>query len=371
MFSCPRCKNRLVRTQTPDGLFFVCPNCRGRAVGLSVVRKLKRRGELKELWGRVSQGEGSRGVGCPICRKPMVDVPVPVESRQVRLDVCRSCQFIWFDPDELEQLPARPRQASEEERLPEKVREQMAMRDIELVARKERLDDLSTMAGGGELTPDEPWQWIPGVLGLPVECAGNPVGIFPWVTWGLAAVLVAVFGLTYQNLADVVQDFGMIPTEAWRVGLVTSFSAFFLHAGLLHLIGNVYFLVIFGDNVEEYLGRWRYVLLLVLATWAGGLAHAVAEPNSEIPCVGASGGISGVIVFYALKFPRARLGIMFCYFVIFRWLFMPAYVAMILWLLLQFMLAGLQIADATNVSALAHLGGAAVGVVFWLACREK
>ena len=61
MFSCPRCKNRLVRTQTPDGLFFVCPTCQGRAVGLSVVRKLKRRGELTELWRRVSQGKGSRG----------------------------------------------------------------------------------------------------------------------------------------------------------------------------------------------------------------------------------------------------------------------------------------------------------------------
>ena len=206
---------------------------------------------------------------------------------------------------------------------------------------------------------------------MPVECEGNPVGIFPWLTWGLAAVLVGVFALTYQNLANVIQDYGMIPATAWQVGLVTSFSAFLLHVGLLHLIGNVYFLVVFGDNVEEYLGRWRYVLLLVLATWAGGLAHAVADPRSEIPCVGASGGISGVIAFYALKFPRARLGIMFRYFFRFRWFFMPAYVAMILWLLLQFLLVGFQIAGTSNVSALAHLGGAAVGLVFWLACREK
>jgi len=371
MFSCPRCKNRLVRTQTPDGLFFVCPSCQGRAAGLSVVRKLKRRGELKELWGWVCRAEGNRGVGCPICRKPMVDVPLPIGARQVGLDVCRSCQFIWFDADEMEQLPARVRPTGEEEPLPEKVREQMAMLDIERLAQKERLDDLSTMAGGGELTPDEPWQWIPGVLGLPVECAGNSVGILPWLTWGLAAALVAVFGLTYDNLEQVVNAYGLIPATAWRVGFATSLTSFFLHAGLLHLIGNLYFLVVFGDNVEEYLGRWRYVLLILLATIAGDVAHVLSDPGSEIPCVGASGGISGIIAFYALKFPRARLGIMFRYFVIFRWFFIPAYMAMILWLLFQFLLAGLQIAGATNVSALAHLGGAAVGVVAWLACREK
>jgi membrane associated rhomboid family serine protease len=371
MFQCPRCKNRLVRTKTPDGFFFVCPNCQGRAVGLSIVRKLKHPVELKELWGRVSRGEGGRGVKCPICSKAMVDVPVPVESQQVRLDVCKSCQFIWFDPNELEQLPSRPPKVSGNEHLPEKVREQMAKRDLELDTQKQRLREISTLASGGETSPDETWQWIPGILGLPVECSGNSVGIFPWVTWGLAAVLVAVFAITCQNLGNAIQGFGMVPAQALKVGLLTSFTAFFLHAGLFHLLGNVYFLVVFGDNVEEYLGRWRYVLLLVIATWVGGLAHTLMDPRSSVACVGASGGISGIIAFYALKFPRARLGIMFRYFVIFRWIFMPAYVAMILWLLLQFLLAGMQISGATNVSALAHLGGAAVGVAAWVACREK
>ncbi len=371
MFSCPRCNRSLVRTQTPGGILFVCPDCQGRAVGLAVVRKLKRRGELKELWGRVIRGEGGRGVACPICRRPTLEVGVPVASQEVHLDVCKSCQFIWFDPKELEQLPTGPRQESDEERLPARVREQMAMADIELVAQKQRLDDLSTLATGGDLTPDEAWQWIPGILGLPVECAGNPVAIFPWITWGLAAVLVAVFALTVGNLEQAINTFGLIPAQAARVGFATSLSSFFLHVGVFHLIGNVYFLVIFGDNVEEYLGRWRYVLLLVLATLAGDAAHVLSDPGSEAPCVGASGGISGIIAFYALQFPRARLGIMFRYFLFFRWFFIPAYGAMILWLLLQFMVAALQIAEITNVSGLAHLGGAAVGVAAWLACRRS
>ncbi|MGM0487757.1 MAG: rhomboid family intramembrane serine protease [Planctomycetota bacterium] len=333
------------------------------------MRKLKRRGELKELWGRVVQGEGSPGVACPICRRTTLDVAVPVEAQQVRLDVCKSCQFIWFDPKELEQLPSPPREMNDDERLPEEVREQMAMRDIQLDAQRERFKDISTVSGGGELTPDEPWQWIPGVLGLPVECGGNPVRVFPWVTWGLAAVLIAVFALTYGNLDSVIEAYGLIPARVGRNGFSTSLTSFFIHAGLLHLIGNVYFLVVFGDNVEEYLGRLRYVLLLLFATIAGDVAHVLCDPASSTPCVGASGGISGVIMFYALRFPRARLGILFRYFFFFRWFFMPAFGAMILWLLLQFLIAGLQITGATSVSGLAHLGGAAVGILAWLAWR--
>lgn len=371
MFACPHCRNRLVRTKTSAGVCFVCPTCQGRAVGLAVLRKLKGRRELKELWQRVPRKEGSPGVGCPICRRSTLEVPAPVEAGHARLDVCRSCQFIWFDPQELEQLPARSVERNDEERLPAEVREKMARRDLQLDAQRERFRALSSLADGGEATPDEPWQWIPGVLGLPVECAGNPVSVLPWVTWGLAAVLIAVFALTYGNLDAVIEAYGLIPSQIGRNWFTTLLTSFFIHAGLLHLIGNVYFLVVFGDNVEEYLGRWRYILLLVCAAIAGDIAHVLSDPASSTPCVGASGGISGVIIFYALRFPRARLGIMFRYFFMFRWFFMPAFVAMILWLLLQFLIAGLQISGATSVSGLAHLGGAAVGVLTWLVWRQR
>ena len=81
-------------------------------------------------------------------------------------------------------------------------------------------------------------------------------------------------------------------------------TSFFIHGSLLHLVGNVYFLMVFGDNVENDIGRWRYAALLLAATLAGGFLHIALDVRPLIPCVGASGGIAGVLTYYALRFPR-------------------------------------------------------------------
>ena len=104
---------------------------------------------------------------------------------------------------------------------------------------------------------------------------------------------------------------------------------------------------------------------LCLATWL----HIIGNPHSTVPCVGASGGISGVITYYALRFPRARLGYMFWYWWHVRWVHVPAYVALLFWFALQFLLVAEQQLGVGNVAALAHLGGAAVGVGAWLLWR--
>ena len=300
---------------------------------------------------------------CPVCRRPMVEAPLPVDGGQVAVDVCASCQFLWFDAREFEQVPRQAREPSERESLPEKAREQIALMQIKSV--KERAE-----AKESDEAPDEVWKWIPAALGMPVEMDVPAVRCWPWLTWGIAALLALVFAATCSNLEQVVREFGLIPAELWRHGGITLLSNFFLHAGLMHLICNVYFLLIFGDNVEDDLGPWRFLLLLVTATLVGNLAHLLGEPHNTIPAIGASGGISGVIVYYAIRFPHARLGFMFRWWTFFRWCYLPAYAALILWLLLQFLLAAEQLAGVGEVSALAHLGGAAVGVGAWLLWRK-
>jgi membrane associated rhomboid family serine protease len=178
-------------------------------------------------------------------------------------------------------------------------------------------------------------------------------------------VLVSV--LSFSDLRSVVQNWGLIPAQLWRHGGLTLASSFFLHGGIWHLVGNVYFLLVFGDNVEDYLGRWRWLALLVAASLLGDTMHVLFEPRSTMPCVGASGGISGLIVFYALAFPRARLSFMWRYWLYFRWIGMPAWVALVLWLLLQSWGAYAQFMGFSHVSATAHLGGAGVGFLAWLA----
>src|SRR5205807_9788807 len=123
-------------------------------------------------------------------------------------------------------------------------------------------------------------------------------------------------------------------------------TSFFLHGGLMHLAGNLYFLVVFGSNVEDYLGGWRFLGLVLLATIAGDALHVLAQPDSIVACIGASGGISGLIAFYALKFPRTRLD----FLVRFGWVQIPAWGAFILWGAMQVFTAINQVSGFTHVA---------------------
>jgi membrane associated rhomboid family serine protease len=164
----------------------------------------------------------------------------------------------------------------------------------------------------------------------------------------------------------------LVPAEPFRMGGLTFATSLLLHAGLLHLFGNLYFLFVFGDNVEDTLGPLRFAILLVIASLAGDVAHILADPQSEVPLVGASGGISGVIAFYALRFPHARLGFLFRIgFHYFRWVNLPAWSAFLLWCGLQVYGAYEQILGFSIVSALAHLSGAGVGVAWWAVSRMR
>jgi membrane associated rhomboid family serine protease len=206
---------------------------------------------------------------------------------------------------------------------------------------------------------------------MPVEFDTMPMGRRPWVTWALALVIVAASVFAFTNLREIVQQFGLIPAEATRRGGLTFATSFFLHGGVIHLLGNIYFLLIFGDNVENFIGRIRYIILIMLADVIGNLAHIAADPHSHIPCIGASGGIAGIITFYALQFPRARLAFMFQWgYVYLRWIRLPAWGGLVLWVLFQLVGAWLQIRGMSDVSAFAHLGGVLAGVVAWVVWRQ-
>ena len=219
-----------------------------------------------------------------------------------------------------------------------------------------------------DATPDETWKWLPGVLGMPVELDAPGLSRPPLATWGLSALIALVSLLAFTNLDSAVQEFGFIPAQFWRYGGATLLTSFFLHGGILHLLDNLYFFLIFGDNVEDFLGYRRFGLLLLLSTVAGDLLHFLANPHAMVPCVGASGGIAGVLAFYALKFPRVRVG--FCFWARLAWFQMPAWAAFALWTMLQLLGVFEQLSGFSHVSALAHLGGVLAGVAAW-ACWRK
>jgi membrane associated rhomboid family serine protease len=334
-------------------------------VGVELLRRTFTPESINPLWLHAINGENIPGATCPSCQNPMTQVTLSDRSA-VRVDVCRLCHFVWFDAHEVDELvPRAPAPPTADAKVPQKIREMIAIEKIEQMRKDAEGSDFDSVA------PSEWWQVIAAYFGMPVEFDVIPLERKPWVTWGLTLVLVCVFVLTVTNLHDIVRQYGLIPAEAKRLGGLTFLTSFFLHGGVIHLLGNIYFLMVFGDNVEDFLGRVRYVLLIVLADVVGNLAHIAADPYSTIPCIGASGGIAGIITFYALQFPRARLALMFRWgFYWFRWIRIPAWFGLVLWLLFQFVGAWAQIRGMSHVSAFAHLGGVMAGVAAWFVWRR-
>ncbi|MFV0534504.1 MAG: rhomboid family intramembrane serine protease, partial [Cumulibacter sp.] len=176
---------------------------------------------------------------------------------------------------------------------------------------------------------------------------------------------------TWWGDPGAIAKWGFVPLDPLRHGGLTLLTSFFLHTGWLHLLGNAVFLLVFGDNVEDYLGHFRFLLLLLGASLAGDLVHMTWEARAALPVVGASAGISGVIAFYALQFPKARL----VYFVragfVMRWVRFSALSGFLFWCLLQGAEVWMQVNGHSYVSALAHLGGAVFGLFWWYSSRRQ
>jgi len=335
-----------------DGIFFLCDQCEGRALSFPQVRRIAGDRYVSKLVRQVNTTHSFGNRTCPFCNQWMLRFTTQ-QPPPLQLDACKPCGMLWFDRETFKAVPEGVIESVDGAQL--RACEAMGVHKVEQLKEK----DVS------ESPPDEAWKTIPAFVGLPVEAETAQLSRRPVVTWSLGVLCCLVSIITMFDLEPAVKAFGFVPAEAWRYGGLTWITAFFLHAGILHLVGNMYFLLVFGDDVEDYLGRWRYVLLVFGATVIGDVVHFLTDPASKIPCVGASGGISGVIVFYALKFPRNRLGFFFRIFLYMRWIQIPAWSALVIWLLMQSLVLMLQLGGLTNVGATAHLGGAAMGFLLW------
>lgn len=151
----------------------------------------------------------------------------------------------------------------------------------------------------------------------------------------------------------------------------------FLHGGWLHVIGNLLYLRVFGDNIEDRMGPIRFVVFYLVAGLAGTLAHYAVVPGSDVPMVGASGAIAGVLGAYLVVFPSARIVTLFPVFIFLTFIEVPAFVFLGLWAAQQYLYGILTLeeglAGAGGVAWFAHLGGFAVGIGagIWLRTRKK
>ncbi len=193
---------------------------------------------------------------------------------------------------------------------------------------------------------------------------------FPFVTIGIILVTAFAFflELTVSDPDGFIAQFALIPSHVNfgnLISLIPFITAIFLHGGFLHIISNLWFLWIFGDNVEAYLGRLQYIFLYFTAGIAGNFLQYILMPASDIPMLGASGAIAGVLGAYFILFPRHRVKTI----VPFGFLFVtevPAVVMLGYWFVLQIFsgVASLPAASGTGgVAFLAHIGGFIVGMI--------
>ncbi len=205
----------------------------------------------------------------------------------------------------------------------------------------------------------------------------NPSRRAPYVVFALLAINI----LVYLYDVAVVQPQGLLNwfyTEYAMVPIFISsgegyqglFTYMFLHAGFLHLAGNMLFLWIYGDNMEDEMGHLPFLAFYLASGLGAALAQYAAEPYSNVPMVGASGAIAGVMGGYLLMFPKARIDILFFLVIFFRIFPIPAWIVLGLWLGMQIVGGFSTPLDGGGVAYWAHLGGFIVGVlltlVLWL-----
>lgn len=190
----------------------------------------------------------------------------------------------------------------------------------------------------------------------------------PVVTLGLILVNLGVFAyeLTLDpfSLNHLFFQYGLVPAH---LSLPALFTSMFLHGGWLHLIGNMWFLWIFGDNVEDVMGHGRFLVFYLLCGVTAGLVHAVMTPNPRLPTVGASGAIAGVMGAYMAKFPGARIVTLVPVFFFLTTIEVPAVVILFYWFILQ-LFSGLgslvQASAQAGIAWFAHAGGFVAGIIY-------
>ena len=190
----------------------------------------------------------------------------------------------------------------------------------------------------------------------------------PYVTVALILANLLTFfyeiSLDEYSLNHFLAQWGTVPRN---FELIDIFASMFLHGGWLHVLGNVWFLWIFGDNVEDILGPLKFLLFYLLCGLAGGLAHVYFNPDSVVPAIGASGAISGVMGAYLISFPKARVHTLLFFFVFATTMEVPAIFMIGFWFLVQlFSGFGSLAASSTQhggTAWFAHIGGFVAGIL--------
>ena len=207
----------------------------------------------------------------------------------------------------------------------------------------------------------------------------NPTRTIPYVLYVIIAlnIIVYLYNGALRPEGNPLNDYVLIPkalTEGTRSGIdtpispwLTIFTSMFMHANILHIAGNMLYLWIFGNNIEDVLGHFKFLFFYLAAGTAAALAQVSLAPTSTVPMIGASGAIAGVLGAYLYLFPRARVITLIFILVFIQVVALPAEVVLGLWILLQvvnsLMMAASGVNSSGGVAYAAHVGGFVAGII--------
>ncbi len=347
--SCPKCRLPLQPLKSAGVTLDACVECKGlwfdggeveRVIGADTAGPFR-----EQLAGHTSRSTGAR---CPRGHRAMREVTLEVDEHKTIVSGCPQCGGVWLDRGDLVRIRPhlpQPTVASDE---------RIEGLELQVDEAQREADDRRIDAVEGEVKSGKR-HWIFQFLsGLPLEVY-SPVRNKPFATYTLIALNVLVFIAQVLSPNGLIDRFGLVPS-AFIHGVVpwTILTSMFMHGGLVHLLGNMYFLGVFGDNVEDRLGVAEYLVLYLLGGVVAALAHIASDPTSRIPLVGASGAISAVMGAYVYLFPQRRIYVMI-FFMLKR---IRAIWYLGIWLALQIFFASL---GGPGVAWWAHIGGFIIG----------
>ena len=334
---CPRCTFPLDVVTHDDATLDHCPRCGGTFLDP---------GEETEMFGvvvspgvweqsSVTHNLGPSRLKCPEDQAHFTKYAVGFENESVEVDLCEQCSGMWLD-----------------------AKEGMKLRDIVMEAGQSTETDFVSRS---EL-PGIPSYLFQLFSGMPME-VWNPRRQYPTVTISLISILYAVFAVQVfvyftggvQASQGLIEIFGLVPAQV-LVGrqLWTLVTSAFFHSGIVHILGNTYFFYVFGDNIEDTLGKRRFLILYFASAVAGSILQVAFQTDPMTPVIGASGAVAGLLGAYLVLFPRIKLFLVL-FFIRFR-LGVTWYLGF--WVAYNVFMA---LAGGEGVAWMAHIGGFIVG----------
>ena len=353
---CPRCQLPLKRARPADSARFDCPQCEGRAVQLEAVLDRLPEHEI-ERFARLARtrAQPPGRSRCPQCLARSAHLQLGDGDQALRVDACAKCALVWLDRGEWQQLPR-------DSRLAPSAEQQRSMQARLLIEG----EHAKAEAQGISAPPDGARANAIGLMGLHTTNDALTTLGPALLSLLLCVALFTVWGWSDRTLNTLL---AFTPANPFRLRGMTIITSMFVHAGLMHALFNAYFLWLSGRPVEQTVGSIGLATLFLSGGLLGTAAHWLAHAGSQVGVLGASAGISALLVFHALALPATRVRLYMGQ--LRRWVTMPIGYALAMWLLGQLAGACMEAARVGRVAHFAHLGGALAGVVGWWVVRMR